>query len=75
MINHELQNYDYAEGIEFNGLMPEVMKAEGIKTVGHSDKSVKRFGINALGNDQLEVVNVQAFFKDESEETVEDDGQ
>lgn len=64
MINHELQNYDYSEGIEFIPLMPKVMEASGVETVGKSLKSVKMFGKDALGNDQLEVVDVQAFMED-----------
>lgn len=63
-INHELNRYDYVEGIEFNGLMPEVMNAEGIETIGGSENSVKFFGANAKGNDQLEVIDVQALYED-----------
>ena len=33
-INHELNQYDYSEGIEFKGLLPELMEAEGVKTIG-----------------------------------------
>lgn len=66
MINHELQNYDYTEGIEFVGLMPAVMESCG-KTVGGSDNSVRMFGVNALGNDQLETIDVQSFYSDEVE--------
>lgn len=65
MINHELQNYDYTEGIEFIGLMPAVMESCG--TVGGSDNSVRMFGVNALGNDQLETIDVQSFYSDEVE--------
>ena len=68
MINHELQNYDYSEGIEFNPLMPKVMEASGVKTVGRSDNSVKMFGKDAFGNDQLEVVDVQAFMEEDKGE-------
>lgn len=66
MINHELQNYDYTEGIEFIGLMPAVMESCG-KTVGGSDNSVRMFGVNALGNDQLETIDVQSYYSDEVE--------
>ena len=66
-INHELNQYDYAEGIEFKGLMPEVMNAEGVKTIGASEKSVKEFGFDANGNDSLEVIDIEDFFKDEHE--------
>ena len=57
-INHELNNYDYIEGIEFDGLMPEVMKS--VDTTGTSDTSVKFFGFEAKGNDALEVVDIEA---------------
>lgn len=63
-INHELNQYDYSEGIEFNGLMPEVMEIEGVKTIGESDKSVKSFGFDAKGSDSLKVVDVEGFFEE-----------
>ena len=59
-INHELNQYDYSEGIEFEGLMPKVMDAEGIDTTGTSDKNVKFFGFDAKGSDSLEVVDIDA---------------
>ena len=63
-INHELNRYDYNEGIEFNGLMPEVMAIDGIETIGGSETSVKHLGFEAKGNDQLEVIDVQALYED-----------
>lgn len=65
-INHELNQYDYSEGIEFQGLMPELMEAEGIKTVGVKDdtKSVKHFGFEAKGSDALEVVDVEGLYEE-----------
>ena len=43
-INHELNQYDYSEGIEFKGLLPELMEAEGVKTIGATEetKSIKQ---------------------------------
>jgi len=65
-INHELNQYDYAEGIEFNGLMPKLMEADGIETTGANDKNVKFFGTNAKGSDALEVIDIEALQEDES---------
>lgn len=59
-INHELNQYDYIEGIEFNGLMTETMNIEGIETIGGSETSVKHFGYDAKGNDALEVIDIDA---------------
>ena len=64
-INHELNQYDYSEGIEFIGLMPEVMKADGVETIGGSEKSVKHFGFEAKGMDALEVIDIEAFYGSE----------
>lgn len=63
-INHELNQYDYSEGIEFQGLMPEVMEVEGIETTGASEISVKHFGFDAKGSDSLEVVDIDAIMED-----------
>ena len=30
-----MNNYDYIEGIEFNGLIPAIMEQEGVKTIGN----------------------------------------
>lgn len=64
-INHELNQYDYSEGIEFVGLMPEVMKADGVETIGGSEKSVKHLGFEAKGMDALEVIDIEAFYNSE----------
>ena len=64
--NHELNQYDYAEGIEFIGLIPQVMEAEGIETTGTSDTNVKFFGFEAKGSDSLEVIDIEALQEDES---------
>lgn len=66
-INHELNQYDYVEGIEFNGLMPKLMEADGVDTTGTSDTNVKFFGFNAKGSDSLEVVDIDALNEKESE--------
>lgn len=57
-INHELDQYEYAEGIEFIGLMPKVMEKIGL-TTGTSDKSTKFFGVDAKGSDSLEVIDIE----------------
>ena len=30
-----MNNYDYIEGVEFNGLIPAIMEQEGVKTIGN----------------------------------------
>lgn len=65
-INHELNQYDYVEGIEFNGLMPETMKLTD--TTGKSDENVKFFGANAKGSDSLEVIDIDAIMESDSSE-------
>lgn len=72
-INHELNQYDYSEGIEFKGLMPELMNVEGIETIGRSDDSVKLFGFDAKGSDALEVVDIDAIMKDSETESDNDE--
>ena len=61
-VNHELNQYDYVEGIEFNGLMPKIMETEGIETIGGSEKFVKHMGFEAKGSDQLEVIDIEALY-------------
>ena len=67
-INHELNEYNYNEGIEFIGLMPAVMNAQGVTTIGGSQKSVKHFGFDATGSDALEVVDIDAIMEDSDKE-------
>ena len=55
--NHELNQYDVCEGIEFTGLMPKVMEVIEA-TIGENEKSVKWFGFEAKGNDAMEVVDI-----------------
>lgn len=62
-INHELNQYDYSEGIEFDGLIPEMMNTDGIETIGANEKSVKYFGFDAKGSDSLEVIDIEKFFE------------
>ena len=45
-----LNKYDYKEGKKFIGLIPEIMKLEGIKTVGKQ------------GSDCLEVIDFLAAY-------------
>jgi hypothetical protein len=69
-INHELNQYDYVEGIAFDGLVPKMMDAKGVKTTGKWGNSVSLFGVDdkgigVKGSDALEVVDFQGFFDDE----------
>ena len=52
-----MNNYEYNEGIEFNGLMPKVMEADGVKTIGASDFNAKLFENGHLGGGSLEAVD------------------
>lgn len=58
-INHELNQYDVAEGIEFDGLMPKFMDAIGM-TTGNNGSSSKLFEFHPAGGSSLEVVDVDA---------------
>ena len=60
MKNHELLNYGFVEGVEFEGSMPPA--AEKIGTVGASDVVVEAHGHLAKGMDALEVVDIEAVF-------------
>lgn len=64
--NHELNKYNYSEGIEFIGLIPSVMNAQGVNTIGGSEKSVKQFGFDGTGSDALEVIDVQGFMENDN---------
>ena len=55
-INHELNQYDQVEGIEFTGLMPKFMEKLGM-TIGTSDKSDKMFEFHPAGGNSLETVD------------------
>ena len=77
-INHELNQYDQIEGIEFDGLMPKFMDAIGA-TTGNSDKYKKMFEFHPNGSDSLEVVDIDKIMEngdgndsgdDSGEETV-----
>jgi hypothetical protein len=54
-------NYNFVEGVEFDGIMPEA--AEIIGTVGDSDVSVEMHGMYANGSDALEVVDIDKVFE------------
>lgn len=62
--NHEMMNYDFIEGIEFEGLMPKAIDASG--GVGTNDEQplIEFMGAKALGHDQLEIVDVEKFFEE-----------
>lgn len=70
MKNHEMLNYGFKEATAFEGVMPKV--AEKVGAVGASDVNVKMHGMEVKGMDALEVVDVQAAFGAEVEETKED---
>lgn len=62
MKNHELMDYDFVEGVDFVGLMPEA--ANKIGTIGASDVIIEAHGHKAKGMDALEVVDVEAAFNE-----------
>lgn len=59
--NHEMMNYDFIEGIEFEGLMPKAI--EKIGGVGASEENVEFCGFKALGSDALEVIDNEKLFE------------
>ena len=59
--NHELLDYGFIEGIEFEPLMPAA--AEKIGVVGGSDVIVEAHGYHAKGMDSLEVVDIEKAFE------------
>ena len=58
--NHELLDYGFVEGVEFEPLMPA---AEKIGVVGGSDVIVEAHGHHAKGMDSLEVVDIEKAFE------------
>ena len=56
-----LLNYDYVEGVAFEGLMPKA--AEKIGVIGNSEVSVEMHGHLANGMDALEVVDIEKAFE------------
>lgn len=61
-----LSNYDYVEGVAFEGLIPEA--AEKIGVIGGSEVSVEMHGHLANGMDALEVVDIEKAFESETTE-------
>lgn len=62
--NHQMQNYDFIEGGDFVGLMPNVIeKTQGIG-VNDNSKSTVFFGFEAKGVDPMEVVDNEFFFEE-----------
>ena len=60
MINHELNEYGYIEGTEFEGLMPAAMEILGDENcVGLTDEmpTVSVLGKKAKGFDPMEVIS------------------
>lgn len=64
--NHELLDYGFIEGVEFEPLMPAA--AEKIGVVGGSNVIVEEHGRHAKGMDSLEVVDIEAAFTAKSAE-------
>jgi len=58
---HELMDYGFIEGVEFEPLMPAA--AEKIGVIGGSDVVVEAHGHLANGMDSLEVVDVEKAFE------------
>lgn len=61
-----LLNYDYVEGVAFEGLMPKA--AEKIGVIGNSEVSVEMHGHLANGMDALEVVDIEKAFESKTTE-------
>jgi hypothetical protein len=57
-------NYDFVEGIEFEGLMPKAIDAAGGVGVNDNQPKVEFMGAKALGHEPLEVVDVEKFFEE-----------
>lgn len=57
-----MNDYDFLEGIEFVGLMPNLMKMTG--SIGEGD-NVKFLGVEARGVDPLEVPDIDAIMNQE----------
>jgi hypothetical protein len=49
-INHQMNDYGYNEGIVFYGIVPKVMEATSIKTIGENELEVIDFQETAWGN-------------------------
>ena len=64
-LNHEMMNYDFIEGIEFEGLMPHAIDSIGGVGTNDDQPIVKFMGFEALGHDQMEVVDVEKLFEGE----------
>ena len=59
--NHELLDYGFIEGIDFEPLMPAA--AEKIGVIGGSDVIVEAHGHYAKGMDSLEIVDIEKGFE------------
>lgn len=64
--NRELNQYDFIEGIDFDGFITKVMEKVG-KTTGTSEKSVKWFGFDAKGSDAMEVIDTEEIMNSSGE--------
>lgn len=61
-INHEMQNYDFVEGTEFEGLMPKAIAKIGGIGAGNNVPESGRF---ARGVDPMEVVDVHGLAQED----------
>ena len=59
--NHELLDYGFIEGVDFEPLMPAA--AEKIGVIGGSDVIIEEHGRHAMGMDSLEVVDIEKAFE------------
>ena len=59
--NHELLDYGFIEGVDFEPLMPAA--AEKIGVIGGYDVIVEAHGHYAKGMDSLEVVDIEKVFE------------
>ena len=59
--NHELLDYGFIEGVDFEPLMPAA--AEKIGVIGGSDVIVEAHGHYAKGMDSREVVDIEKVFE------------
>lgn len=61
MKNHDLMEYNFNEGKEFDGIMPVV--AEKIGEIGQSDVIVPIFDNESNGAESLSVIDIEKSFE------------
>ena len=60
-MNNNMKNYDFIEGVDFDGLMPKIINSVG--AVGASGLSVP-FYAQYMGSDSMAVVDLEKFYGD-----------